>query len=388
VLVLTDERVGVQECDVAVVEQLLDELLRALDPDAVSLPAPPKVFAVFEKINRKSGSAMTLLARRVEEADTWKRAGYRSPAEQLASVSGTSESAARTMLETSKQIEALPATADAMRAGKLSGPKAAAIASAATVAPAAEAGLLAGADAPVAVVRGKCLKAKAIDRDATQARLHRERRARDYPDDEGAWNFVARGPLEAGAAFRAGFDPIADEMFKTARAEGRTEPRDAYAFDALLEMARRAGEPATDSAAKHRSPRNMALVRIDHAALVRGTVEGDEICEIAGLGPIPATTARELLGDAVVKLVITKGVDVANVSRKKSHRFPQPGCAGTDWRRHECEDQVKGADGSRYLLPDLLRPGRRGARRRAAGRAVPQARRGPWMARRERLRGQ
>jgi hypothetical protein len=196
--------VGVQECDVAVVEQLLDELLRALDPNAVPLPRAPGLFAVFEKINRKSGAAMTLMARRVEEAQTWKRAGYRSAAEQLAVVSGTSASAARNMLETSKQLEALPATADALRAGTLSGPKAAAIASAATVAPEAEAGLLAGADAPVAVVRNKCLKVKAIDRDAAQERLHRDRRARDFPDDEGAWNFVARGTLEAGAKFRVG----------------------------------------------------------------------------------------------------------------------------------------------------------------------------------------
>ena len=46
----------------------------------------------------------------------------------------------------------------------------------------------------------------------------------------------------------------------------------------------------------------------------RGTVEGDERCEIAGLGPIPVERARELLGDAILKLVLTKGVDVANVT--------------------------------------------------------------------------
>jgi hypothetical protein len=46
----------------------------------------------------------------------------------------------------------------------------------------------------------------------------------------------------------------------------------------------------------------------------RGHVEGDEVCEIAGLGPIPVRVAKDLLGDAVLKLVITKGVDVANVT--------------------------------------------------------------------------
>ena len=38
------------------------------------------------------------------------------------------------------------------------------------------------------------------------------------------------------------------------------------------------------------------------------------MCEIIGLGPIPVSVARELLGDAILKLVITKGVDVANVT--------------------------------------------------------------------------
>src|SRR5471030_2052420 len=51
-----------------------------------------------------------------------------------------------------------------------------------------------------------------------------------------------------------------------------------------------------------------------HDALPIWAVVGDEVCEIAGLGPIPVSVARELLGDAILKLVLTKGVDVANVT--------------------------------------------------------------------------
>jgi hypothetical protein len=221
-------------------------------------------------------------------------------------------------LETSKQLEALPATANALRAGKLSAPKAAAIASAATVAPDAEAGLLAGADAPLAVVREECLRAKAVDRDAAHARIKKERYAKEFTDGEGAWNFRARGTPEEGAKFLAAHGPIVDEMFKTARAEDRKESRDAYAFDAFIELANRAcGETKSDgepTKPAKPSPRFMGLIRADIEALHRGTVEGDEICEIAGLGPIPATVARELLGDAILKLVITKGKDVVNVT--------------------------------------------------------------------------
>jgi hypothetical protein len=48
--------------------------------------------------------------------------------------------------------------------------------------------------------------------------------------------------------------------------------------------------------------------------LRRGHVEGDEVCEIAGLGPIPIRTALELLGESTLHLVLTKGVDVMNVT--------------------------------------------------------------------------
>jgi hypothetical protein len=37
---------------------------------------------------------------------------------------------------------------------------------------------------------------------------------------------------------------------------------------------------------------------------------GDETCDIAGLGPISVPAARALLGESVLKLVITRGVDV------------------------------------------------------------------------------
>ncbi len=56
------------------------------------------------------------------------------------------------------------------------------------------------------------------------------------------------------------------------------------------------------------------IVRIDHSALVRGHTVGGETCDIPGLGPIPVSAARELLGDAFLAFVITKGRDVATVA--------------------------------------------------------------------------
>jgi hypothetical protein len=55
-------------------------------------------------------------------------------------------------------------------------------------------------------------------------------------------------------------------------------------------------------------------LRVDLAALRRGSLEGDECCEIPGVGPVPLETARSVLGDAILRLVITKGKDIASVT--------------------------------------------------------------------------
>ncbi|WP_426571870.1 HNH endonuclease signature motif containing protein [Aquihabitans sp. McL0605] len=56
------------------------------------------------------------------------------------------------------------------------------------------------------------------------------------------------------------------------------------------------------------------IVRIDHAALARGHTIAGETCEVAGLGPIPVSAAKELMRDAFLAAVVTKGRDVVNVA--------------------------------------------------------------------------
>jgi hypothetical protein len=162
-----------------------------------------------------------------------------------------------------------------------------------------------------------------------------------HTDAEGAWNLYARGPNDLGAGFMARMQPLIDAEFKLAKAEGRDEPIGAYAFDALMKLAQLADgsavpEPDAPPSEPKRTPaKYLALVRVDHEALVRGAVEGDETCEIAGLGPIPVGIARALLGDAILKIVITRGVDVANVT----HLGRSPTMAqrvALWWRSPEC----------------------------------------------------
>jgi hypothetical protein len=57
------------------------------------------------------------------------------------------------------------------------------------------------------------------------------------------------------------------------------------------------------------------MLTVDLSALRRRCLEGEETCEIAGFGTVSLPTARELLGDALLTLVLKDGVDVVNVTR-------------------------------------------------------------------------
>ena len=111
---------GVQIGEVRTVASSLLALVAALRPGEVPVFDAPALYAAFVEVKNLAASAETLLAARAEQACTWKREGFRSAADQFASVSGVSVSTARGMLETSKQVAELPATADAMRSGVLS----------------------------------------------------------------------------------------------------------------------------------------------------------------------------------------------------------------------------------------------------------------------------
>ena len=79
------------------------------------------------------------------------------------------------------------------------------------------------------------------------------------------------------------------------------------------------------------------IVRVDFDALVRGFPSEGEVCEIPGIGPVPVSVVRAMLasGNAVLAVVVTKGVDVVNVAhlgrRATAHQL-----SALQWRDPEC----------------------------------------------------
>jgi Domain of unknown function (DUF222) len=411
----------------------LSELVAALDPDAVSGSTARELWVEFDRIERLGSAGKTLLARRIAATHDRDRAGARTAAESLAKKAGTSTAAAKEALDTSNRLTELPSVAGALRNGELSPAQAAAITSAAEADPSAQQRLLELAGrASLAELREECARVKAAadpDPDATNRRIHTQRRCRQYTDAEGGWNLSARGTAQDGAAFTTVLNAITDQVFTAARRYSRHEPPEAYAFDALMIMAQHAAGPnqpaartngSPDSAAdvpggtgeqadqassqaggdqpldadrratraahgdpgifrntggrpvgrvpqsRWSNPRYLALLRVDAAALRRGRVEGEELCEIAGIGPVPVTVARDLLGEAIVKLVITRGVDVANithlgrgptVAQKIALMWANPTCLveGCHRRRIEYDHRLDWKD-TRHTRLDELDP--------------------------------
>ncbi|HEV3227636.1 MAG TPA: hypothetical protein VGZ52_12400, partial [Acidimicrobiales bacterium] len=151
--------------------------------------------------------------------------------------------------------------------------------------------------------------------EARERNIHANRCVRRYRDREGAEHLHAVGTKRDLAIIDKALERLVDQRFNAARRDGTREPLEVYAFDALRLLAEESMGPGEQRGPARVDPiRHLAVLRIDLTALTRGRVERDEACEIAGLGPISVAAAREMLGESVLKLVITRGVDVVNVT--------------------------------------------------------------------------
>ena len=71
----------------------------------------------------------------------------------------------------------------------------------------------------------------------------------------------------------------------------------------------------------------------------RGGVDGDERCELAGIGPVPVRTARRLLPGAVLAAVINDGIDVLNVTHL-GRRATAAMLTALQWRGEHCTNSI------------------------------------------------
>src|SRR5438477_2498224 len=291
-------------------------VLAALEPGCLSGPDALRLLEVFTEIERLGVAGRTLVAKRVEESNVWRASGERSAAHFIAHKTGTSVGRVQAGLETAERVAALPATAEAFRAGTLSEVQAEAVASAAAANPNEERRLLERAGRDTAKqLRDECRRVRnaVTDERARYAAIRADRHLRTWTDGEGAFCGASRTTPDAGARMLLALDAEIDRVFKGARAEGRREPHQAYAMDALEALV------CAEGTGKRAKPKAEIRVVVDHAALVRGHTVAGEACEIEGLGPVPVAVVESWRHDAYLRLIVTDGIDVRAITRRSRY---------------------------------------------------------------------
>jgi Domain of unknown function (DUF222) len=296
----------------------LTSALSALAPETASGADAAAVVERAVRIERLGAAARARFARRVTETGAYEESGHKHAAGWLAERSGESVGQALGVLKTAAQLSEAPLVDDAFKDGRLSLSQAKVAADAGALDPSSQQHLVdvatAGSLKDLKAEAAR-IKRKRFGEDWVRQReetVHRRRYCRIWSATEGGVRLDAWLPTVEGARVKAALDREADRVFKEARAAGVRDRADAYAADALVRVV--TGEA---------SPPAQVAVRVDAGALRRGHADGDEVCEIPGVGPIPIAVAKDLLGDSVFHVVVTDGIDIKAVTSPK-RTIPAP----------------------------------------------------------------
>jgi hypothetical protein len=316
----------------------------SLVPDQLTGPDAARLVERGVEIERLGAATCTRYARRVAETKAYD--GYTSAANWLAAKTGESTGAAQGVLDVAEQLAEAPLVDQAFSDGRLSLAQAKVVAGAGAVDPASQAQLIGSATRQSfreLVDDARRIRRRALGEAteaAKEARAHRRRYVRVWAPDEGGLRLEAWLPRIDGARVKAVLEDEANRVGKEAHAAGRREPAPAYLADALVHVV------CGDAASR---PKAHVELRVDAAALRRGEVDGDEVCEIPGVGSVPVGVARDVLGDSAFRLVVTDGTDVRTVtSRKRTIREPLRAAL----RERDGGCAVPGCPNTRYLEID------------------------------------
>ena len=301
----------------------LREVTSRIEIDVVAGKDAAALVGIADEIRRAGDSLRTVAVGQVERTNSWKGEGAKSITEWLSIETDCPQYEAQAVVLLANQLQHLPATQAALRDGTLSSAQAVEVARGAIVAPNTETQLLNLAkhvtvrdlrDATSRVIAG------ATDEAARHKQIQNSRFLKSWRDPDGAFIIKGRMTVANGALVMAALKPIQDEIFRSARKSGAHERPEAYAADALMALCEKVTTTqSSESSGKTSRPNAVINIRIDIDALKRGHTENGEICEIAGVGPIPVATAKEYLGEAFLKLLVVDGIDIKTVAHMGRH---------------------------------------------------------------------
>ena len=287
----------------------LHEIVGGFDTESLTDGEARVALREFAAIERLAAAGRLLALQRSSGDAGW-----------LARETGVSFGQARASLDAAAAVGKVPAVEAALRTGRLSEAQAREIAPAAAADPSATDELLDSAkNEALGKTKQRCARVlHAAGDDADRARrVHEQRSLRIWQDADGAARIEVKGPSPVIARFRAALAPHREAAFQAARRAGRRESADAIAFDGLVRWLGTREGAAPTRRRRRRNPDAEVIVLVDADALRRGSTEPGETCEIAGLGPVAVGTARAVLGDALLSIVVRDGVDIRTVVHTK-----------------------------------------------------------------------
>ncbi len=295
---------------------------------------------------RLLGALRILAAATLEDKALWRREGFRSAAHWMASKTGTAVGPAIATLEMAGLLADLPVVAEAFRAGRLSEAQAREIAAVASEVPDAEEQLVeAAGKLTLRGLQEECRRveaAAAVDEDDRYRQVHRSRKIRAWVDRHNVGRLSATMTPDELARVMTEIDRHCGDIVEGAIRGRWFESWEAHRVDALVEMTQPDGNAPA-------GPASVVHVVVDYEALVRGHTVANECCEIPGIGPIPVTLARQMSEDCILKVLLTKGVDVMAVAHG-GYAIPAHLRTALDVRDPKCI--VPGCDYHRRLQKD------------------------------------
>ena len=337
----------------------LQSAMSAIEVDVVDAAGARELVGLADEVRRSGDSLRTVAVGQVERTNGWRGQGAKSISEWLSIETDCAHYEAQSVVVLAGQLQHLPVTQAALRSGTLSGTQAVEVARGAIVAPNTETQLLNLATyATVRDLRDATSRvvAAATDEAERHRQVHKSRSLKWWVGEDGACNLKGRMTVANGALVKAALAPFEDSIFKQARKSGNHEGPEAYAADALMALCERASasDSGMSSSATKSSRSNVVMnIRVDIDALKRGHTEHGEICEIAGVGPIPVATATEYLGEAFLKLLVIDGVDIKTVAHM-GRAIPAPLRTALEERDRVC--QVPTCDMTIGLEIDHIKP--------------------------------
>jgi hypothetical protein len=302
----------------------IQELVREAAPRSVSGDQARTIVASFAEIERSAASGVALFTPRVVETGSFAKDGHASAQDWLGSLAGTSAAKAKARLAAAERAAAEPRLTEALHESELSPDQLGVVATLANEVPESTESLLdlieqGGSQQELSdtAARLRAAKRSRETERVRRARVHTQRHFRWRQDENGgirgeffcdeiAWARVAPGlEREAKARWKAAGSAAGESLA-------------AHRMDALIDILAGSGAGGASGGSGGGSGSKAkveTLVVIDAEALRRGTTEGDELCEIEGIGPVSVLAATELLTEGGLRYLIKEGFDIKTVTK-------------------------------------------------------------------------